>query len=121
MDRRSFLIGLSAAAAAGPSLAKEALREVIVGEVSRDGFEIYITGAGGFHVGDVLTFSGVRRINPITKEPVNESAMFVITAAVPNGVNVIPIYPAMIPAPKQYATVDRLPRRGVAPIVVHPA
>jgi len=79
--------------------------------------------AGSLNMGDIITIAGVHAVNRITKQSYGRLRTFAVTANVPVGSTVIPIYPAIVPAlapgvPQQYQTVDVAPATGAA---VNPA
>lgn len=79
--------------------------------------------AGSLNMGDIITVAGVHAVNRITKQSYGRLRQFAVTANVPAGSTVIPIYPAIVPAlapgvPQQYQTVDVAPADGAA---VNPA
>jgi len=64
---------------------------------------------GTLNKGDVITIAGVNAINRLTGLPQGESRQFVVTANVASGATSIPIYPAIVPAPAIFNTVDASP------------
>lgn len=68
--------------------------------------------------GDIISFAGVRPVNPMNRVPYGASTYlrtFTVTADVNadgGGLATIPIFPALIPAPDQFATVDVSPDAG---------
>jgi hypothetical protein len=79
--------------------------------------------AGSLNIGDIITIAGVHAVNRITKQSYGRLRTFAVTANVPAGSTVIPIYPAIVPEiapgiPQQYQTVDVSPAAGAA---VNPA
>jgi len=78
--------------------------------------------ANGLAQGDIITIAGVFQVNRITKQSTGALRQFAVTATVPAGATVIPIYPALIPGflgqPVQYQTVTVSPANGAA---VNPA
>ena len=79
--------------------------------------------------GDIITIAGVNSVNTTTKQSNLVPRMFVVTAPVPSGATVIPIYPALTPAllaagpggtfQQQYQTVDVSPAAGAAITLVN--
>lgn len=75
--------------------------------------------AGSLNAGDIITIAGAYAVNRITKASLGKLLTFAVTASVPAGSTVIPIYPAMIgPSASgsqvQYQTVSALPANGAA-------
>jgi len=75
--------------------------------------------AGSLNMGDIITIGGTHAVNRITKQSYGRLRSFAVTANVPVGSTVIPIYPAIVPAlapgvPQQYQTVDVSPANGAA-------
>lgn len=64
---------------------------------------------GTLNKGDVITIAGVNAINRLTGLSQGESRQFVVTADVGSGATTIPIYPAIVPSPAIFNTVDASP------------
>jgi hypothetical protein len=65
--------------------------------------------------GDIIEITGVNAVNPMTRAVYGGLRHFTVTADVysdGSGNATIPIYPALIPAPAQFATVDAAPAGG---------
>lgn len=65
--------------------------------------------------GDIIEIAGVYAVNPMTREPYGGLRHFTVTADVYSdgaGAATIPISPAIVPAPGQFATVDTAPGAG---------
>ena len=66
--------------------------------------------------GDIITISGVYKVNRITKQSTGQLEQFVVTSPVAANATTIPIYPAIVPpngtAPVQYQTVTASPANG---------
>lgn len=76
---------------------------------------------GTLNKGDIITFAGVHAINRLTGQSYGTLAQFVVTANVLNGATSIPIYPAIVPAPAAFNTVDASPANSAAISLVIPA
>jgi hypothetical protein len=76
---------------------------------------------GTLNKGDIITFAGVHAINRLTGQSYGQLMQFVVTANVANGATSIPIYPALVPAPAAFNTVDASPANGAAMALVIPA
>lgn len=76
---------------------------------------------GTLNKGDIITFAGVHAINRLTGQSYGTLAQFVVTANVANGATSIPIYPAIVPAPAAFNTVDASPANSAAISLVIPA
>lgn len=76
---------------------------------------------GTLNKGDIITFAGVHAINRLTGQSYGTLAQFVVTANVSNGATSIPIYPAIVPAPAAFNTVDASPANSAAISLVIPA
>lgn len=73
--------------------------------------------------GDVFTLAGVYAVNPQNRESTGALQQFTVAATVNSdnsGLATIPVYPAITPAPDQYANVDSAPA-DLAAIVVSQA
>ncbi|MBR0560056.1 P22 phage major capsid protein family protein [Neokomagataea anthophila] len=77
------------------------------------------TGAinGGLNAGDIITISGVNRVNRITKKSRAIPMQFVVAQDCASGSTTIPVMPALIPpnadgSPALYQTVDSAPQAG---------
>lgn len=76
---------------------------------------------GTLNKGDIINFAGVHAINRLTGQSYGTLAQFVVTANVASGATSIPIYPAIVPAPAAFNTVDASPANGAAITLVIPA
>ena len=87
------------------------------------------TTTGPLTAGDIIQITGVNAVNRITKQSTGQARQFVVTANVPTGSTVIPIYPAILPfslvggvlTEVQYQTTDTSPANSAAITVVTPS
>ena len=87
------------------------------------------TTTGPLTAGDIIQIAGVNAVNRITKQSTGQARQFVVTANVPTGSTVIPIYPAILPfslvggvlTEVQYQTTDTSPANSAAITVVTPS
>ena len=87
------------------------------------------TTTGPLNAGDIIQIAGVNAVNRITKQSTGQARQFVVTANVPTGSTVIPIYPAILPfslvggvlTEVQYQTTDTSPANSAAITVVTPS
>jgi hypothetical protein len=101
-----------------------------VAGANQTGNQLTTTALGGpLNAGDVITIAGVDSVNRVTKSSNATLSQFVVTANVPAGATVIPIYPAIIPpnatttppSPVPFQTVTASPANGAALAVLTPA
>lgn len=80
---------------------------------------------GTFNKGDIVTVDNTNAVNRVTKATDGVLQQFVVTANVPTGSTVIPIYPAIIPpvagVAAQYQTVANSPANGAQVRLVNQA
>jgi hypothetical protein len=85
-----------------------------VNGANQTGTSITVAAITGFlNKGDIITFDGVYAVNRVFKRTTGKLQQFVVTANVPAGATVIPIYPALTPPSGgnqvQYQTVTASP------------
>lgn len=122
MNRRAFLKTIGAVVGAGvvaPTLAKAKPQYLLVDGAHQIGSTIKTTGAYmPFTRGDVITFAGVRDLNPITGKAASHLKRFVITADVTAGDNAIQIHPSIETLGPHRSTVESPANRAlVVPVV----
>ncbi|PYE21337.1 P22 coat protein Gp5 [Paraburkholderia silvatlantica] len=76
---------------------------------------------GTLNKGDIINIAGVHSINRLTGQSYGQLMQFVVTANVASGATSIPIYPALVPAPAAFNTVDVSPANSAAITLVIPA
>lgn len=71
-------------------------------------YTLHVGPHSGYAVGDVVTITGVKRVNRINGKKTKQPAEFVITGVLDRALSV---YPAIL-SKGRYKTVSRLPRNG---------
>lgn len=74
---------------------------------------------GGLNAGDIITITGVNRVNRITKKSRAIPMQFVVAQDCASGATSIPVMPALVPpnsdgSPALFQTVDAAPAEGAA-------
>jgi hypothetical protein len=95
-----------------------------VAGANQTGASLTVTAlAGPLNGGEIFTIAGVQSVNRVTKASNGQLCQFVVTAPVPSGATVIPIYPPIIPAtttvtpndtPVPFQTTVQSPANGAA-------
>lgn len=76
---------------------------------------------GTLKKGDIITVAGVNAVNRVTKADAGALRQFAVTADVASGATSIPVYPAIVVAPNQYATVTASPANAAVISLAHKA